>query len=170
MFLFVSLIGPEGVEPWAPPRKAVVGTYKEPALTVELRAVVSNAASRNRTYIVSLKRRVPNHSAIAAISGPRWSRTTAAALSERHASVTTPGRNRGGQNRTALSRAPATTALRGGARRVTITLQPVSQNGRIRTGGLLAPSQADFHALPRSEFQIARQGVEPRLEMAALDR
>src|SRR5262249_12655036 len=63
-----------------------------------------------------------------------------------------PGRNRGGQNRTALSRAPATTAHRGGARRVTINLHPASQNGRIRTGGLLAPSQADFQALPRSEF------------------
>ena len=37
-----------------------------------------------------------------------------------------------------------------------------SQNGRIRTGGLLAPDQADFQALPRSEFQIARRGIEPR--------
>ena len=33
-------------------------------------------------------------------------RAVVAAVSERHASVTTPGRNRGGQNRTALSRAP----------------------------------------------------------------
>ena len=36
--------------------------------------------------------------------------------------------------------------------RVTITLHPeTNQNGRIRTGGLLDPDQADFQALLRSE-------------------
>ena len=43
-----------------------------------------SAASRNRTHVVSLKRREPNHSAIAAISGPRWSRTPSSALKGQH--------------------------------------------------------------------------------------
>ena len=65
--------------------------------------------------------------------------------------------SRGGQNRTALSRAPATTALRGGARRVTITLHPES----VRTAGFepaisWPPTRRPIplsrgQALPRSE-------------------
>ena len=85
-------LGPEGIEP-SPARLKVCCAALTPRPRNRSEAGVSIVVSSFRISFAN-------------VSGPRWSRTTAAAVSERHASVTTPGQNRGGQNRTALSRAP----------------------------------------------------------------
>lgn len=109
--VLLSPIGPEGVEPSS-------GSYKEPALTVELQAVrldqphfpvgpegFEPSPARLKVCCAAVTPRPRNSSrgvrfnrcAVMSVlpsftsNGPRWSRTTAAALSERHASVTTPG-------------------------------------------------------------------------------
>lgn len=201
----VVSIGSEGVEPSS-------GTYKEPALTVELRAArysesilsvgpegVEPSPARLKVCCAAFtpRPRIP-------IRGVRFSRraiTSVLLMNQRgvarggvepplppYQSDMLPLQHRAGFQRGARNPERGTTGynrfvprsafrvprLQSGwpesncavscsrRTRVAITLHPASQNGRIRTGGLLAPSQADFQALPRSDSRIARRGVEPR--------
>ena len=83
---------------------------------------------------------------------------TACDVSDRLASVATPDRVQVGM----VGVEPTRSCSQG--TRAAVTLHPVffpSQNGRTRTGDLLAPDQAEL-PLSYALSQVARRGIEPR--------